>query len=529
MRALFTAALAVLALSAPASAYNVTISSDPTSNGSIINGVFKATGPNAVLNNQDLQNALATGDLTVQTTAHGSVGDITVAVRITWAANTLTLDAFHSIIIKKRVQPTATSGLALTFNDGGTGGDIIFGNGSKGSVNFDTTAQSLKINAVPYTLVDTVSSMATNISGNPSGNFAFAHNDTETAVFTSIPVSTSFSGNFAGLGNTLSGLQVHNHSSSNAAFFSTLGSLATVKDFILSGMDIQGGFSTTSSNIAGLVINNAGLISNVAVTGTVQNTISTSEANIAGLAVYSQSSGKIISCHSTADVSSVHTFDEGGLVAQNLGLITQSYATGDVSSTEVGVIGGLAGIISSSGTVTLSYAKGHISSPGGTLGGFVGSSGGTISESFSLGDIDSSGGTAIDGGFAGTNSGSITDAYERGDIVGQNGSTMGGFVGQAFSTSSITTSYSTGGAAGGTNIGGFIGINNVDMTVTSSYWNTSMSGLSQATSNGNDSGITGLTTAQMRAGLPAGFSSAIWTETVGVNFALPYLIDLPPP
>src|ERR1700755_3517502 len=133
------ASVAVLAATS-ASAYDVTISNAATSNGSIVSGEFKATGRNAVLNYLDLQNALATGDLKVETTGHGAqAGDITVARKLTWSANTLTLDAFHSIILKKKLTATGTSGLELTLNDGGSGGELAMSGGTHGSVSFDST------------------------------------------------------------------------------------------------------------------------------------------------------------------------------------------------------------------------------------------------------------------------------------------------------------------------------------------------------------------------------------------------------
>lgn len=518
--------LAATVLSTPAFAYNVTISGATTSNGSISGGVFTPSGPDAVLNYLDLENALATGSLAVRTGAHGTqAGDIVIARKITWAANTLTLDAYHSITIEKHVLPTSASGLGLTINDGGSGGAIIF---SGGRISFDSTAQSLQINTVPYTLIDRVSTLATDIGGNPSGNFALAFNETEPTTFTSTPIAGIFTGNFEGLGNTISNLRVHNFNTTAVAMFNQLGTLATVKDLTLGNIDIQGGFDTFV-NIAGLAYINQGFISNVTASGSVQDTSSTATGLVAGLVINNESPGSIINSNSSATVTSVKSYQLGGLVADNTGTIQQSYATGAVSSTTTSAIaGGLVAINDIDAVVTLCHAKGAISAVGGTLGGLAGSNAGSISQSFETGDINSSGGGAAIGGLTGFNSGSVTDSYSRGDTVGANGSTMGGFVGHANSNSSIATSYSTGGAAGGTNLGGFIGTNDADMTVTSSYWDTTTSGLSQATSNGNDSGITGLTTTQLRAGLPAGFDSMIWTEAAGVNNGLPYLINQPP-
>jgi hypothetical protein len=64
------------------------------------------------------------------------------------------------------------------------------------------------------------------------------------------------------------------------------------------------------------------------------------------------------------------------------------------------------------------------------------------------------------------------------------------------------------------------------------YWDTTTSGitnLSQGAGNiANDPGITGETTAQLQATLPAGFDPTIWAENPSINGGLPYLIANPP-
>jgi hypothetical protein len=61
------------------------------------------------------------------------------------------------------------------------------------------------------------------------------------------------------------------------------------------------------------------------------------------------------------------------------------------------------------------------------------------------------------------------------------------------------------------------------------YWDTTASGTEQGDGNGEVSGLTGLTTQQLTAALPAGFDPAIWTEASNINNGLPYLINNPPP
>jgi hypothetical protein len=44
----------------------------------------------------------------------------------------------------------------------------------------------------------------------------------------------------------------------------------------------------------------------------------------------------------------------------------------------------------------------------------------------------------------------------------------------------------------------------------------------------NDPGITGLSTAQLQSGLPAGFDPTVWGENANINSGLPYLLANPP-
>ena len=41
--------------------------------------------------------------------------------------------------------------------------------------------------------------------------------------------------------------------------------------------------------------------------------------------------------------------------------------------------------------------------------------------------------------------------------------------------------------------------------------------------------LTGLTDAQLKSGLPAGFDPAVWGQSAGINNGYPYLLSNPPP
>ena len=189
----------------------------------------------------------------------------------------------------------------------------------------------------------------------------------------------------------------------------------------------------------------------------------------------------------------------------------------DIDATGPGVetfTGGLAGY--SSGTISNSYATGHVSGTGYT-GGLVGANVGTIRNSYSTVNV-TSGGTALGyatGGLVGKNAiNTISNSYATGAVTGTDA--VGGLVGlsEGYSTSSVSTisnSYSTGSVFGNTNVGGLLG-KKVSGTVTNSYWDTTTSGQSSSAGGG------GLTTAQMKqassfAGwdmTSSGGSTAVW-------------------
>ncbi len=45
----------------------------------------------------------------------------------------------------------------------------------------------------------------------------------------------------------------------------------------------------------------------------------------------------------------------------------------------------------------------------------------------------------------------------------------------------------------------------------------------------NDPGITGLSDAALKSGLPSGFDPSVWGQSPGINNGYPYLLANPPP
>ena len=170
----------------------------------------------------------------------------------------------------------------------------------------------------------------------------------------------------------------------------------------------------------------------------------------------------------------------GGLVGWNAGIITQSYATGavrDLSPTSI-LIGGLVGL--NVDPIEQSYAMGAVTSVGATgvyatnIGGLVG-----VNQGVTQGvDYDH---------------GSIDQSYATGLVTG--------------SPSYLHFGGITGGSSGG--------------LTTNSYWDTQTTGLSSS------AGGTGLTSDELKSGLPTGFDPAVWAISSDVNGGYPYLrLDL---
>ena len=212
------------------------------------------------------------------------------------------------------------------------------------------------------------------------------------------------------------------------------------------------------------------------------------------------------------------------LVVTGGGVISRSYATGKVSGE---FAGGL--VCTGSATIVDSYASTRVV---GTYaaGGLIAANGGTISQSFATGEVT---GKVYIGGLVGYNGGMIENAYATGATAGGSKQTIGGLIG--INDGEVAQAYSTGQVIGQgrSAIGGLIGDDETPPgALSDTYWDTNTSGITNASQGAgnisNDPGITGLTTAQLQSGLPAGFDPSIWAENANVNSGLPYLLAVPP-
>jgi hypothetical protein len=458
------AALSLLGASSTAQA-EVLISNGTATNIACVSGVCTPTKKTAILSVTQLESLLAAGNVTV--TTDGSLSaNIVVNSALNWASShSLTLDAYQSITVNKRVAVNGTGGLTLTTDDGGTGGMLSFG--EKGRVSFLSTANSLTINGAAYTLVADTTTLASDIAAKPSGDFALA-SDYNAAGHSSF-VSSVFTGKFEGLGNSISHLSL-TANEDDFGLFTQLGSGGAITNVRLTQASVLGGVAQLVGVLVGL---NKGLLAGDSVGGHLK-AVTGPNGGLAG-----GNQGTIVSCYSTV---------EG----------TANDKRGGVS------FGGLVGYNELGGTIDSSFATGSISSAGNdTDGGLVGSNAGAVSNSYATGSVTDTS-VVFAGGLAGANpGGTIADSFSTGTVRGASGSTIGGLVGTDSTTS---------------------------RDITTSYWDTTTSGVSQGAGNiNNDPGIAGLTTPQLQAGLPTGFSSTIWDENSAINGGQPYLLALPPP
>jgi hypothetical protein len=474
LRLLAASILASLLMMATAEA-SVTISNIPTKHMRCTSGICTPTATNAYLNVRDLVAMLAVSDVTVKSNATAS--DIRVASPLAWtSSHRLTLDAYQSIHVLAPVMVEGTSGLTLTTNDGGTGGSYDFRTSTAGSIRFWDTASSLVINGAAYTLASDLKMLANQIGANPEGNYALANSYDATAdgTYSGPAITAVLEGTLDGLGNSISHLKIDTgppRGYEELGLFSYL--FGTLRDLGLPYVTIASE-NTGSPNVAGaLAAVNGGTIINCFATGRI---IFRGEGSVGGL-VGENNSGSIWNSHASVKV----------------------VASGSASS-----VGGMVGAMGYPATISGSYATGSVSwnASGGAVGGLVG-----------------------------FNDGTIVDSYAMGAVLGGKGSRTGGLVG-ATSNATMRTSYAAGAVAAApgrqTLIGGLVGDNQVTQ-VLQSVWDTTASGISNCTGY-TDHGVdcTGVTTAQLKSGLPAGFDPAVWGQNASINNGYPYLLANPP-
>ncbi|HEY5106943.1 MAG TPA: YDG domain-containing protein [Caulobacteraceae bacterium] len=519
---------------------------------------------------------LATTSVILQTTATTAsgpgnqspgVGDIIVDAPISWAsANTLTLDAYHSIAINADVTASGAGKLDLVTNDGGTGGRYGFGPGA--SVQFTGApggGQALSINGQAYSLVYSQTDL-TNINNNLSGFYALAKPlDLTGTIFTAAPIANvsdaaaGFTGTFTGLGNTISNLTIYDatpvpqtttlstfpNSNGEVGLFGIVGAGGVTENINLANAQVTGGDGMQVGALIGL---GSGTVVNASSSGAVTTGSGAGNANgfaqaIAGGLVGSLA-GTIEDSHSSATVTGADAIIGGLVGVTEGGAITGSFATGAVNVgsppanlQENAWAGGLAGRIESGAVVTSSYATGNVSGGAGSLiGGFVGLvDSAQVGTSYATGSVtQAAAGQNADnlaGGFAayvGVGVGVVTQSWSSGAVNTVGGSATagsytnaGGFVGVMSGIDSVSNAYALGPVtvtgSNLANIGGFAGTVNQGASADHVY----ATGLVSGSGSVGTASVGGLVGA-VGYGSSGAISDSYWDEgttgqTVGYN------------
>jgi hypothetical protein len=243
----------------------------------------------------------------------------------------------------------------------------------------------------------------------------------------------------------------------------------------------------------------------------------------------------------------------GGIVCSNQGTIARSSFNATVGAGTGGWAGGIAN--GNSGLISLSSAAGNVgvsrdrygNDGNEGAGGLVAFNSGTIDQSYSVAAVVAGGSAAgethesysFGGGIVAENEGVVTNSYALGSIESGDPYGIGVFVGgiqgdtgyYGNGTGSVATAYFAGTLECGEcrdGPGGFAGDSRG--TYNADYWDMDTSGTENACGWGNTcAGIAGLTDAQLKAGLPAGFDPVIWAQNPSINNGYPYLLANPPP
>jgi len=500
-----------------------------------LDAIIQTTAGAGVVTVSSIQTALASGDVIVTTGSSGSQpGDITVASPISWAnASALTLSAYRNIAVNANI--TNTGGAAVTLRADNTGTGV-------GTVNFSGGAQ-----------VSTAGPMS--IFYNPSVNPAGSAVNTTSYVS---PIE-NYSGYVTGGGtltaymlvNTVYDLQnIQNNLSGTYALGTNIDASATaswnsgagfvpIAHFILRGaqdIPFSGVIDGLNHTIDHLTINS--LYEAIGLIGLL-------EPNFAGVGGIITNLGL-----TNVNISAVGSYNYsvvGGLVGENAGTIRNSYVDGVVSGGPLTLsVGGLVGenyfgsIDQSHSSASVSIA--YQSTNQAVVGGLVGDNlFGTITRSYASGPIYPFFAYSA-GGLVGTNQGSIDQSYATGAVnpnpttIGGTAVYMGGLVGDNYS-GQISRSYATGTVSGGISsygLGGLVGLNDGGSNVSSSYWDIYTTTQNYAYGDQTSYGSTGLTTVQLKSGLPSGFDPTVWGINATINNGYPYLLwqvasTTPPP
>jgi filamentous hemagglutinin family protein len=344
------------------------------------------------------------------TGANDTTGDIDVQRGIAWnGASTLALNAYHSITLGPRAK-IANQGKgdltlradASSIDNGGSvtnHGTIDWsastgivsalydmnGTYTPGTINSNSAWSAapfsgLVTQVTAYQLVNSIVDL-NNVTQNVAGNYALGTDIVadSSVIFTPIggPNSVPFTGQFDGMGHTISDLSMAQGGINGTGLFSVIGTTGVVRNLGV----INGTGNSIYEPLGMLAGDNYGLITYSYSAG---GTLGPEAYGGMGGGLVGQNDGIIERSSSSVTVGGVGNL--GGLVGINNGLILQSYATGSVAGDIHASGGGLVGANSATGVINQSYATGAVDdstfTSAITAGGLVNSNAGTIEESF---------------------------------------------------------------------------------------------------------------------------------------------------
>ena len=416
-----------------------------------------------------------------------------------------------------------------------------------------------------------------NMENNLAGNYALGRNIDAgvTATWNGgagfVPIGSNinaFSGVFDGYQNSVTSLYINPKALNqgypyvpNVGLFAQVGTYGVVEDLTLSNVSIGLNGHYAFANIGGLAGSNLGTILRDSISVIVMPITQINPGlrgafEVGGLV--GNNSGTVSQSSAVASISQgvvVNNTGElagdfGGLVGFNSGIVHLSYASGliDVADGSEAEIGGLVGrnytIGSTTALITQSLSTSNVSKINidggfGAIGGLVGGNNGEIIQSVAVGSV-TSGPNSLMGGLVGgtgpiNGTSQIANSYSTGTITitPYQGATYGatgglaGYSSSGYYSSTISQSYSASPIVGSSNspVGGFVGGGN--NITTSSYWDL------QAGNQSSSVGGMGLTTSQLKSGLPNGFDPKVWGSNPTINNGYPYLLwqtaTVPPP
>jgi hypothetical protein len=310
--------------------------------------------------------------------------------------------------------------------------------------------------------------------------------------------SAAFSGTFDGAGNTIRGVTINRPDAQWQGLFGSAS--GPIRNLTVADADIAGGgYVGCVAGYAGGPVSNCTAIGSVSGTyyvgGVAGYSMSAaiscvSSSRVTGVVavggVVGVSPGQLVSCGNSGPVLGDNYV--GGVVGLCPGQLVDCGNSGPVSSLGGERIGGVAGALDSTGTITRCNNSGSVEGPT-FVGGIVGDAGvGTVDSCINTGTISSDGAV---GGIAGVQQGAIQNSVNSGSVTGF---VAGGVTGDATSgavrncANSVLVSGSdmvggvigwnegvviencinSGGVSGSGSLGGLAGRN--EGTVTNSYW-----------------------------------------------------------